>query len=133
MRTFASVPITLACCLFCMIPLKVCGAPQDDALLDAVRSGDAKKVEELLSKGANVNAKDVDGFTPLMEASVEGSTEVVKLLLAKGADVNAKNEDGDTALIGASFAGHTELVKMPPTKMVYRLCLAPRLKDGRRS
>ncbi len=48
------------------------GGALDESLLEAVRAGDAKQVEDLLKKGANVNAKDAEGFTPLMEASADG-------------------------------------------------------------
>ncbi|NER49677.1 MAG: protein kinase [Symploca sp. SIO1A3] len=52
--------------------------------------------ESLIAKGADVNAKDRDGKTPLH--SVIRSKEVAELLIAKGADVNAKNRDGRTPL-----------------------------------
>lgn len=50
--------------------------------------GDVAEVKRLLADGAYVNAKDGNGFTALMTASVNGHKEVVELLLAKGADVN---------------------------------------------
>ena len=43
----------------------------------------------LVAKGANVNAKNMGGFTPLMTATSLGDMEWVKMLLAKKADVNA--------------------------------------------
>jgi len=54
--------------------------------------------ELLLAKGANINAKSNDGFTPLYEAAYAGHEDVAELLLAKGADVNAKVNDGKTPL-----------------------------------
>jgi ankyrin len=45
-------------------------------------------------KGANVNVKDEDGFTPLHKASKEGNNAVVSLLLEKGGDIEAKTKDG---------------------------------------
>ncbi len=52
----------------------------------------------LITKGANVNAKNPNGRTPLFNATVEGSKETAELLIAKGADVNAKDPDGETPL-----------------------------------
>ena len=49
----------------------------------AAANGDARKVEELLSQGARVDAKN-QGFTPLLVAAQRGHTEVCKLLLDQG-------------------------------------------------
>jgi hypothetical protein len=52
-------------------------------------------VRLLADAGANVNARDGDGNTPLHEASL---TDVEKELLERGADVNARNKDGETPI-----------------------------------
>jgi Caspase domain/Ankyrin repeats (3 copies) len=55
----------------------------------AAKSGDIKKVEELLSKGANVNEVMTPGLSPLHEAVFNNAPlDIVRLLLDKGADVN---------------------------------------------
>ncbi len=59
-----------------------------DKLLSALRSGDLGVVQMCLSYGADVNATDKYGFTPLQVARMRGQEEVAKLLLAKGADPN---------------------------------------------
>ena len=46
--------------------------------------------ELLLSKGADVNIKDIQGKTALIFAATYGNKEIVELLLSNGADVNAK-------------------------------------------
>jgi len=62
--------------------------------------------------GANVNAKESDGYTPLMWASSRGHLEVVQvLLLANGADVNAKDKDGYNALMKASLREHPAVME----------------------
>lgn len=45
---------------------------------------------KLVEAGADVNAVQADGFTPLMGAAQNGSLPMVELLLAHGADGNAR-------------------------------------------
>ena len=80
-------------------------------LIDAAGKGDTARVNALLNKGADVNAKDKAGWTVLMLASDKGHTEIVKALIDKGADVNA-TYNGKTALMYASDKGHTEIVNV---------------------
>ena len=90
-------------------------ADQSEALIKALRKGDVKQVQELLKKGADVNAKDGHGSPALVlaaESDYRGRTELMKLLLEKGADVNAKTKGGWTALMEAALRGHVELVKL---------------------
>lgn len=50
-------------------------------------------VEEL---GADVNARDHDGYTPLHHAAARGDTEMIEYLVEKGADVGAVSRYGQT-------------------------------------
>jgi len=80
----------------------------------AAAMGDESIVEQLLEKGANVNAEPVGkrGRTALQGASEGGHLGVVIRLLKKGANVNAgpARIKGRTALQGASERGHVEVV-----------------------
>ena len=60
-----------------------------NALIDAAKNGDIEAVKQHLAAGADVNAKTVDGTTPLHNAAVYGHNEVAELLIANGAEVNA--------------------------------------------
>ncbi|XP_057709722.1 myotrophin [Corythoichthys intestinalis] len=54
-------------------------------------------LEFLISKGADINAPDKHGFTPLLIATFEEHCNIVKVLLEKGADKDWKGPDGKTA------------------------------------
>jgi ankyrin repeat protein len=71
-------------------------------LITAIRDADAQAVRKLIDNGADVNARDAEGNTPLILASFYASPKCVGLLLEKGADANAANKAGVTALIRAA-------------------------------
>jgi cytohesin len=74
-------------------------SPADDrALLDAAFVCDFVQVRRLLAAGADPNARDEDGRTPLFSAVLGNSLGLVGLLLEAGADPNARDEHGWTAL-----------------------------------
>ena len=57
-----------------------------------------KTVELLIANGADVNAKEDGGWTPLHYAAEFGRKEVAELLIANDADVNAKGDEKKTPL-----------------------------------
>ena len=67
------------------------------------KNGDLAKLQEALSKGADVNGHDDKGITPLSWAAMAGQTEAAQLLIKKGAKINGKNRDGATPLACICF------------------------------
>ena len=68
------------------------------SFLNLVKEADAATVQAAIDAGADLEARDRWGNTPLMEAaSSNENAEVVQLLLDAGADATATNEDGETA------------------------------------
>jgi ankyrin repeat protein len=52
----------------------------------------------MLAAGADLNAPNDDGETPLMRAVMMGDAELVEALVKAGANVNAADKSGKTAL-----------------------------------
>jgi cytohesin len=83
-------------------------------VIDAINRGDLNRIKELVSKGADVNAR-VGGVTPLLYAAVRGQKEIAEFLISKGSDVNVEDdldEGGRTALMHATLNGHVEIVDL---------------------
>jgi len=66
----------------------------------------------LISKGAELNPRSGEDWTPLHEAVVKGNKDVASLLIDKGADLNAKLISGRTALHLAFISGHSEIAEL---------------------
>jgi hypothetical protein len=73
---------------------------QDDDRVRAKRFDSARVVQLLAGAGANPNARDAEGNTPLFEAN---SADVTRALIKAGADPNASNAEGKTPLFNRYF------------------------------
>jgi uncharacterized protein len=82
------------------------------ALHWAVYYDDADMVDRLVAAGADVNARNDYGATPLSQAAVVGNVRVIKRLLGAGADVEAANADGQTALMVLARSSNVEAAKL---------------------
>jgi FOG: Ankyrin repeat len=94
------------------------------ALHYASQNGHLQIVKFLLANGANVNAKNDDGFAALQyavgkvadpikgDSAAKENTEVAKALIYAGAQINDKNQLGQTALMTAANNGHVKTVQM---------------------
>ena len=86
----------------------------------ATAGGQNEIVKLLIAKGADVNATDGDGDTPLhLAGNTTASTEIAELLISKGADVNAMNLSppgrrigGMTPLDMATLGKRTEIADL---------------------
>ena len=64
----------------------------------------AELIPLLLDKGANIEARDGSGMTPLHHAIVAGNIDSVRMLLARNADVKAIDNSRNTAMLFACRA-----------------------------
>jgi hypothetical protein len=72
--------------------------------------GEVDQLENLLARGADVNACDGVGMTALMRAAYHGRLQMVCALIELGADLNAVDNDGLTAVMMAKHSGHADVV-----------------------
>lgn len=84
----------------------------ESRLVDAVKDRDLTAVRALLEQGADVNAAEADGTTPLYWAAVRDAADIVAALIAAGADVSAASRYGVTPLSAACLNGSAPVVKM---------------------
>jgi ankyrin repeat protein len=79
---------------------------KEPILHEAVRSGSAELVNLFLEAGAEVNAANDIGETPLhLAAQDDKNLELVRVLIQSGADINAKGLFDETALGVAQRSG----------------------------
>ena len=83
-------------------------------LLLSIRAGQSDSAQELIRRGASVNARlPVNGTTPLMWAAARGDEKLVSALLAAGADASATDARGRTAEQFATGRARTALRSRP--------------------
>ena len=88
-------------------------------LLEAAESGDISEVENLLARGADINASSkirscregIYGITALYWAVRQNSEDIVKLLLKAGAKTDVIDSLGDTPLHCAAYFGSADNVQ----------------------
>lgn len=73
---------------------------QTPLMLVIRRFGDVQTIRKILGMGADVNARDKDGWTALFDAvsAPNNSIEITNLLIEAGAKLDAKTDNGSTAL-----------------------------------
>ncbi len=95
---------------------------------DAAQAGDVARIKALLTADpGSANAKDADGWTPLLHAVSGDSAAAVAALLDAGADVRAATSEGGTALHNASSPAVAELLlaRQADVRAVDRLGATP--------
>ncbi|WP_135229725.1 ankyrin repeat domain-containing protein [Deinococcus fonticola] len=87
-------------------------AMQVQPLHSAVAGNHLGTVQALLQAGADVNAVQQDGFTPLMGAAQNGNTDLVALLLAHGAAPDRRTADDRSAWMLAAQENHEGVLNL---------------------
>jgi uncharacterized protein len=83
-----------------------------EKLCEATMSGNYAEMEKFLNMGADINARDKSGMTPLIWAAVKGHAHATQILIERGAEVNERNAQGDSPLMWAAVMGHEQVVEL---------------------
>lgn len=81
----------------------------------AAQNGACETMEWLLARGAQVNARDAEGSTPLIQAAVSGNLPAVRLLIEHGADLKLRDTHGKSAVDFARSEEMETLLTPPHT------------------
>jgi ankyrin repeat protein len=82
------------------------------ALHWAVYSKDIELVEMLLDEGADPNARNDYGASPMTVASEHGNYDIMKALVAADGDIESANSEGQTLLMAVARTGNTETAEL---------------------
>ncbi|GHU89388.1 hypothetical protein FACS189476_08270 [Spirochaetia bacterium] len=82
------------------------------ALLRVSAFTPSEKYLAAIAAGADVNARDLTGMTPLMYAAHYGKIDAIRALLDAGADVNASDNFGITSLMKAAGTGDLDVIQI---------------------
>jgi quinoprotein dehydrogenase-associated probable ABC transporter substrate-binding protein len=88
------------------------GADPQQELSNALIGNDPERIKFLVSKGADVNKPDLQGWTPLTSAARQRHDKTVKLLIDLGADPNKADGNGMTPLAAALMRDHVPTLEV---------------------
>jgi hypothetical protein len=90
----------------------------NEQLFAAIEKGSVEEVAALLKRGASVNAKDKQGWTPLVHAFAEMHIDGAKLLMSKGAKASATDKYTYSPLNLMMNLGDKKTAKLLDTKFI---------------
>jgi quinoprotein dehydrogenase-associated probable ABC transporter substrate-binding protein len=88
------------------------GADITQELSNAVNANDHERIKFLVSKGADVNKPDSNGYTPLTNAARQRQDKTVKLLIDLGANPNLADGNKMTPIITAAMREAVPTIKV---------------------
>ncbi len=84
----------------------------NDQLIYVASHGRSNSTQQYISRGADVNAKNRGGVTPLITACRSGDRTTVQLIIDSGAKINERDNKGATAMHHAASRGYKNIVEL---------------------
>jgi hypothetical protein len=107
------LPVVRALLAHGAAPNRVSGGEDEGLPLSGAAAWDhTEVVEALLSAGADLAARESDGWSALLWAAANGRADALRVLLEAGADAEDANESGETALTLATRRGALGAVRV---------------------
>jgi quinoprotein dehydrogenase-associated probable ABC transporter substrate-binding protein len=88
------------------------GADPNAELSEAIDADDSARVRLLVNRGADVNKRDLQGYTPLTSAARQRYSDLVKILLDLKADPNIRDGNNMTPLLEAVMRDDVSSIKL---------------------
>lgn len=85
---------------------------RDLRLHEAATSGDVAAIQRLLAEGADVDARDDAGRTPVLAATIARQADAVRALVDAGADVDIRDDRLDNPFLYAGAEGLLDILKL---------------------
>lgn len=83
-----------------------------ELLLEGVKNNNYSYIIQALKNGADVNATDDIGWTPLHWATHGGIPELCRILIQHGANIYVKDKNGKTPFSNAIHEGYVDIIKL---------------------
>ena len=84
----------------------------DLRLHEAAARGDLEAIARLLAEGLDIDARDADGRTPVMTATVARQTAAVRALVEAEADVDIRDDRLDNPFLFAGAEGLLDILRL---------------------
>ena len=85
---------------------------QTNLLFNAIEWDEIDLLNELISKGYDLNEKNEKGLSPSHYAIKKGKIELIPLLILNGADIDSKDDNGQTPLIYACIFNQISVIEI---------------------
>jgi hypothetical protein len=110
--TIKSVAVCLILAVYLLFIFTLTPAHSVEEVTRAARSGDVGILQDALRTGYDLETRNADGFTPLMEAARAGNFTAARFLVEHNANLEARSPLLGTPLCLAALNGNSDIVDL---------------------